>query len=80
MRPTKSGKSLVEAIVSDGSAAVRLNWFNQPHMVKRLHEARRSLSGKVDQYLGRLVFNNPNLEFLEQQQSPAPHLANYPIK
>ena len=82
LRPTKSGKSLVEAIVSDGSAAVRLNWFNQPHMVKRLHEgAQVSLSGKVDQYLGRLVFNNPNLEFLEQQQLTSNRIwPNYPIK
>lgn len=72
LRPTKSKKSLVEAIVSDGSAAVRLNWFNQEHMVKRLREgAQVSVSGKVDQYLGRLVFNNPNLEFLEQQQLSA---------
>jgi ATP-dependent DNA helicase RecG len=82
LRPTKSGKSLVEAIVSDGSAAVRLNWFNQPHMAKRLREgAQVSLSGKVDQYLGRLVFNNPNLEFLEQQQLSANRIwPNYPIK
>jgi ATP-dependent DNA helicase RecG len=82
LRPTKSGKSLVEAIVSDGSAAVRLNWFNQPHMVKRLREgAQVSLSGKVEQYLGRLVFNNPNLEFLEQQQLSANRIwPNYPIK
>jgi ATP-dependent DNA helicase RecG len=82
LRPTKSGKSLVEAIVSDGSAAVRLNWFNQPHMAKRLREgAQVSLSGKVDQYMGRLVFNNPNLEFLEQQQLSANRIwPNYPIK
>jgi ATP-dependent DNA helicase RecG len=82
LRPTKGGKSLVEAIVSDGSAAVRLNWFNQPHMAKRLREgAQVSLSGKVDQYLGRLVFNNPNLEFLEQQQLSANRIwPSYPIK
>jgi ATP-dependent DNA helicase RecG len=82
LRPTKGGKSLVEAIVSDGSAAVRLNWFNQPHMIKRLHEgAQVSLSGKVDQYLGRLVFNNPNLEFLEQQQLSSNRIwPNYSIK
>jgi ATP-dependent DNA helicase RecG len=82
LRPTKSRKSLVEAIVSDGSAAVRLNWFNQEHMIKRLREgAQVSVSGKVDQYLGRLVFNNPNLEFLEQQQLSANRIwPNYSIK
>jgi ATP-dependent DNA helicase RecG len=82
LRPTKSGKSLVEAILSDGSAAVRLNWFNQTHMIKRLHAgAQVSVSGKVEQYLGRLVFNNPNLEFLEQQQLSTNRIwPNYSIK
>ncbi len=82
LRPTKSGKSLVEAVVSDGSAAIRVNWFNNPHMVKRLRDGVQvSLAGKVDQYLGRLVFNNPNLEFLEQQQLSANRIwPNYPSK
>ncbi len=82
LRPTKSGKSLVEAVVSDGSAAIRVNWFNNPHMVKRLRDGVQvSLSGKVEQYLGRLVFNNPNLEFLEQQQLGANRIwPNYPSK
>jgi ATP-dependent DNA helicase RecG len=82
LRPTKSGKTLVEAIVSDGSAAVRLNWFNQTYMLKRLREgAQVSVSGKVEQYLGRLIFNNPNLEFLEQMQLSANRIwPNYPIK
>jgi ATP-dependent DNA helicase RecG len=82
LRPTKGGNSLVEAIVSDGSAGVRLNWFNQTYMIKRLREgAQVSVSGKVDQYLGRLVFNNPNLEFLEQQQLSANRIwPNYSIK
>jgi ATP-dependent DNA helicase RecG len=82
LRPTKSGKNLVEAVVSDGSAAIRVNWFNNPYMVKRLRDGVQvSLSGKVDQYLGRLVFNNPNLEFLEQQQLSANRIwPNYPSK
>jgi ATP-dependent DNA helicase RecG len=82
LRPTKSGKNLVEAIVSDGSAAIRVNWFNNPHLAKRLRAGVQvSLSGKVDQYLGRLVFNNPNLEFLEQQQLSANRIwPNYPSK
>ncbi len=69
LRPTRSGKvQLLEAIVSDGSGALRLNWFNQPWLAKRLRAGVQVvISGKVDQYLGRLVMNNPEMEQLEQQ-------------
>lgn len=68
-RPVRSGKiSLTEAVVSDGSGSLRLSWFNQPWITKRLRPGIQVvLSGKVDQYLGRLVMNNPEVEELEQQ-------------
>lgn len=68
-RPVRSGKmQLVEAVVSDGSGALRINWFN-PYIGKRLQNgAHIVLSGKIDQYLGRLVMNNPEMEPLEQEQ------------
>ncbi len=60
---------MVEALVSDGTGALRATWFNQPWVAKRLHHGIQvALSGKIDQYLGRLVINNPELEPLEQQQ------------
>jgi ATP-dependent DNA helicase RecG len=60
---------VVEALVSDGTGALRATWFNQPWVAKRLHHGMQvALSGKIDQYLGRLVINNPELEQLEQQQ------------
>ena len=38
-RPIRSGKQqLVEAILSDGTGALRLSWFNQPWMANRLNE------------------------------------------
>ncbi len=69
-RPIRGGKAqLVEAVVSDGSGAIRVNWFNQAYIAKRLHkDTQIVLSGKVEQYLGRLVMNNPEMEQLEQQQ------------
>ncbi len=69
-RPIRSGKAqLVEAVVSDGSGALRVTWFNQAYIAKRLHkDTQVVLSGKVEQYLGRLVMNNPEMEQLEQQQ------------
>lgn len=70
VRTIKSGKSkIVEGVVSDGSASLRVTWFNQEWIAKRLRKGTHiALSGKIDQYLGRLVINNPEWEPLEQQQ------------
>ena len=68
-RPLRGGSgSIVEAVVSDGSGALRVTWFNQPWLTRRLHKgAYITLSGKVDQYLGRLVMTNPDWEDVDQQ-------------
>lgn len=60
---------LVEAVVSDGSGALRLTWFGQPWIMKNLRlGSQYTFSGKVDQYLGRLVMSNPEAEPVEHQQ------------
>jgi len=68
-RPIRSGRiTITEALVSDGSGALRVTWFNQPWITKRIRGGMQVvLSGKIDQYLGRLVMNNPEVEPLEQQ-------------
>ncbi|MBN2148052.1 MAG: ATP-dependent DNA helicase RecG [Anaerolineales bacterium] len=68
-RSIRSGKmQIVEAVISDGSGAMRITWFNQPWIAKRLHAGMLVvLSGKIEQYLGRLTMNNPEWEPLEQQ-------------
>jgi len=70
VRPIRSGRAqLVEAIISDDTAALRISWFNQPWVAKRVRKGMHvALSGKIDQYLGRLVMNSPEMEPLEQQQ------------
>jgi ATP-dependent DNA helicase RecG len=70
LRKIRGGSAqIVEAVISDGSGALRITWFNQAWLVKRLRQgAQIVLSGKIDQYLGRLVMNNPEWEPLEQQQ------------
>lgn len=70
LRKIRNGSlQIVEAVLSDGSGALRITWFNQAWMVKRLRQgAQIVLSGKIEQYLGRLVMNNPEWEPLEQQQ------------
>ena len=66
-RPLRGGKStLIEIVINDGTAGLRLNWFNQPWLTNRLKAGDAiSVSGKVEQYLGRLVMNNPDWEPVE---------------
>ena len=66
-RPIRGGKSqLVEVIISDSTGTLRLSWFNQPWIANRLKKDDPiSVSGKVEQYLGRLVMNNPEFEPVE---------------
>jgi ATP-dependent DNA helicase RecG len=68
-RSIRSGRmTITEAVVSDGTGALRVTWFNQPWITKRIRGGMQVvLSGKIDQYLGRLVVNNPEIEPLEQQ-------------
>ncbi len=68
VRKLRGGKTqLVEVIVSDGTASLRVTWFNQPWITKTLKEGKQIvLAGKVDQYLGRLVMTNPEWELVDK--------------
>ncbi|HSB90428.1 MAG TPA: ATP-dependent DNA helicase RecG [Anaerolineales bacterium] len=70
MRPIRGGRmKLIECVVSDGTGALRVTWFNQPWLVNQLRPGTAvALSGRVDQYLGRLTMNAPEWEPLERQQ------------
>jgi ATP-dependent DNA helicase RecG len=69
-RPIRNGQmQLVEALLSDSTGVLRLNWFNQVSVARRLRpKTHVSVSGKIEQYLGRLIMRNPAWEPLEQQQ------------
>jgi len=68
-RPIRGGSStIVEAILSDGTGALRLSWFNQPWLANRLKEGMQiSVSGTIEQYLGRLVMNQPDWEAVDTE-------------
>ncbi len=68
-RQVRGGRfQITEAIITDGTGSLRVTWFNQPWIGKRLLDgAQIVLSGKIDQYLGRLVMNGPEWEPLEQK-------------
>src|SRR5271157_731278 len=60
--------SILEAVINDGTGGLRLTWFNQPWLANRLKVGEAiSISGEVQQYLGRLVMNNPDWEPVEAE-------------
>ncbi len=68
-RPIRGGMSqLTEVVLSDGTGNLRLSWFNRPWIATQFHKGDQVVvSGKLDQYLGRLVMNAPEVEELEKE-------------
>ncbi len=65
-RRSRTNQIVVQSIISDGTGKVQATWFNQQWLADKLKAGMQVvLSGKVDQYLGRLVFNSPEWEPLE---------------
>lgn len=66
---TRTGRRLLEAIVSDATGSLRLLWFNQDWHLRYLKTGTMiSISGKVDSYMGRPVMIQPDYEPVDQQQ------------
>jgi ATP-dependent DNA helicase RecG len=68
-RKTRGGTTIVSSIIADASGTIEAVWFNQPYLVRQLRGGRQIvLSGKVDEYLGRLILQSPVWEPLEKEQ------------
>ncbi len=64
-RRNRHNQTIIHAVVSDGSGKIQVTWFNQAWLINKLKAGLRIvMQGKVDKYLGRLVFNNPEWEML----------------
>ena len=58
-----------EAVVGDDTGNVRIIWWNQPYLARTLKRGGRiAISGRVGQYRGRPVFDNPEFELVEGQE------------
>ncbi len=68
-RKARNGKvNITEGVISDGTGNLRVTWFNQPWIAKKLRPGVQVvLSGKIEQYLGRISMNSPEIEQIEQQ-------------
>ncbi len=65
---TRTKKVMVKSILSDGTATIEVTWFNQPWLAAKLKPGEQIvISGKVDQFLGRLTFNSPEWEELDAE-------------
>jgi len=63
------GRRSTEAIVGDETGNVRVVWFNQPYLAKKLAtNTRIVLSGKVSLFKGRHVFESPEWELVEDKE------------
>ena len=63
------GRRGAEAIVGDETGNVRVVWFNQPYLAKKLPtNARVVLSGRVRLFHGRHVFESPEWELVEDRE------------
>ncbi len=64
-RRTHTGTYVYRAILSDVTGTIEVSWFNQRFLEGRLRPGMQLLvSGKVDEYLGRLTMNSPEWEIV----------------
>ncbi len=78
------GRRSTEAIVGDETGNIRVVWFNQPYLAKKLTtNARIMLSGRVSLFKGRHVFLSPEWELEEGPDFVGVHTARlvpvYPL-
>ncbi len=69
-RPTRGGKVLLKASVTDGTGYCTLVWFNQPWIAKRLQNAENEVIayGMVRANDMRLEMHSPELEMLDEEE------------
>jgi len=67
-RSTQRGQTITQTILSDGTGTIQATWFNQPFLEKQLEAGRKIvISGRVDEFLGRLTFSSPEWEPLQKE-------------
>lgn len=65
----KKNRKIIQAVVSDDTGSIQLMWFNQEFQLRYLRKNMfLSISGKIEQYMGRLVIYHPDYEQIDQEQ------------
>lgn len=69
VRKTRTNQYVVNAILGDGTGKIQLNFYGQRWLAGKLKGGMQiAVSGKVEQYLGRPVFNSPEWEPISEEQ------------
>lgn len=67
VRESRRGMKVITSTLSDGTATIQATWFNQPWLADKLKPGSQIvISGTVDEYLGRLIFQSPEWEPLDK--------------
>ena len=68
-KTSSRGMAITEAIVGDETGNIRVVWFNQPYLTKKLRtNLQLAISGKVSLWNGHKVFQSPEYELLESEE------------
>ena len=68
-RTRNKNRKITQAVVSDSTDSIQLMWFNQDYHMRYLRKDMfLSISGKIEQYMGRLVIYHPDYEEVDKQQ------------
>lgn len=64
----RGGRQYLQVVIDDGTAPLTVFFFGQPYLQHQIKKGEQLVvSGKTDQYLGRLAMNNPDWELLEYE-------------
>ncbi|HUV89330.1 MAG TPA: ATP-dependent DNA helicase RecG [Anaerolineae bacterium] len=67
-RGTRGRGTLFKATLSDDTGFIEATWFNQPYLANKIKQGEQIvISGRVDEYLGRLCFSSPEWEPLAEE-------------
>ncbi|MEN6479595.1 MAG: ATP-dependent DNA helicase RecG [Anaerolineales bacterium] len=65
---TRNKVPVFSVVLRDGTGQIEATWFNQPYLGQQIRQgAALVISGRVDQYLGRLLFRSPEWELARQE-------------
>ena len=68
VRRTRNNMTIFSAVLRDSTGQIEAVWYNQPYLGQQIREGSALvLSGRVDQYLGRLLFKSPEWELARQE-------------
>ncbi|HJW83234.1 MAG TPA: ATP-dependent DNA helicase RecG, partial [Anaerolineae bacterium] len=67
LRKTRGGAQIFQAVISDGSGTLQCTWFN-PFLNDKIKRGQQIVvSGRVDEFNGRLTFTSPEWEHFDRE-------------